>query len=588
MFCVLPQTQPAEQARQGNRKMSSLALHAAGAATKAAATATATAAVSASANTATATAAQEDEEALPFLSSSAVPTPQQDEEVCRDHQNGGIALVGTSSSATPPPCGTATVGDDPTVECDALSKDVGCTDDNDDDKEVSSMPLPPPTPPERAGSDGGSSSSLPLQQHHHTILALYHFQLLEDPEQMRVTVDRFLRNHCALGGIILASEGINGTICYPTTAPCINLTKVSARSEDSIGGDRSDGVVTPAPQEEEDDDGDEPERAIDDVNNNANDVVLAWFRQTFPGIRVRVSYSTDGPVFFRLRVRCKAEIVTMGVPQLVPLVDINDNNNQHHNGMDGGTITTAGGDAGSSSSGSEDARSVRVGQHVSPRDWNNLVRDPTTWLIDARNDYEVQVGTFVGSENPGTTTFTEWPDWVRAQWKDKVRLRQSDPAASPLPSRIAMFCTGGIRCEKATAYCHDVVGGSNIPIYHLEGGILAYLDEVPPNDSLFLGECYVFDRRVAVTHGLHPSQQYSACHACRHPLTPSDLTHPAFVSGISCPHCLNDPEKQLRRDRYVAREKQMRVASDLGIVHLGSTAAQSCLHGEGPVQEAQL
>ena len=233
------------------------------------------------------------------------------------------------------------------------------------------------------------------------------------------------------------------------------------------------------------------------------DAVLAHLR-AIPGLQA-LEHKESGAhkmPFRRMKVRLKKEIVTMGVPDIDPLEG--------------------------------------VGAYVDPRDWNELISDPETILIDTRNDYEVGIGTFKGAINPETGTFREFPGWVeKAGLEDRSRP-------------IAMFCTGGIRCEKATAFMR-AKGYENV--YHLKGGILKYLEEVPEEQSLWQGSCFVFDERVAVTHGLRESDEI-LCRACRNPVTPEEQASALFEEGVSCPHC-HDSRTEEDRERFRMRHRQM-------------------------------
>jgi UPF0176 protein len=216
-----------------------------------------------------------------------------------------------------------------------------------------------------------------------------------------------------------------------------------------------------------------------------------------------------------MKVRLKKEIVTMGVP-----------------GTDPTQI---------------------VGTYVAPRDWNALISDPDTIVVDTRNDYEVAIGTFENAVNPETETFREFPDWVR---RHDNELKGK---------KVAMFCTGGIRCEKATAFVKNL---GIEDVYHLKGGILKYLEEVPEDQSLWHGDCFVFDERVAVGHNLEPGD-YTLCRACRHPLTAEETRSDAFVEGVSCPHCIGDRTDE-DRARFAERQRQIGLAKKRGEKHLGN------------------
>ena len=195
----------------------------------------------------------------------------------------------------------------------------------------------------------------------------------------------------------------------------------------------------------------------------------------------------------------------------------------------------------------------KVGTHIKPKDWNALISDPDVILIDTRNDYEVAIGTFENAVNPKTETFREFPAYVK---------EHLDPAKH---KKVAMFCTGGIRCEKSTAYLKE--NGFD-EVYHLEGGILKYLEEVPENESMWQGDCFVFDNRVAVNHRLEKSG-YDQCHACRLPITEEDKRSDKYEKGVSCPHCYNK-HSEAQLERFREREKQIELAIERGEVHIGS------------------
>lgn len=300
------------------------------------------------------------------------------------------------------------------------------------------------------------------------VCALYRFVTLDDYAQLRAPLLELMAEYDIRGTLLLAREGINGT----------------------VSGDR---------------------RAID--------ALKGWFDKDsrLAGIESKESYHEEQP-FYRSKVKLKKEIVTMGI-----------------DGIDPNDI---------------------VGTYVKAEDWNALISDPEVVLIDTRNDYEVSIGTFKGALNPRTDTFREFPEYVRLNLDpDKHR-------------KVAMFCTGGIRCEKSTAYLKQQ-GFSEV--YHLQGGILKYLQEVPEQESLWEGECFVFDNRVAVNHQLQRGD-YEQCNACRHPVTAEDMQQPEFVHGVSCPHCYDKNSLQ-QRARFEEREKQMRLARERGEAHIGKDAA---------------
>ncbi len=209
--------------------------------------------------------------------------------------------------------------------------------------------------------------------------------------------------------------------------------------------------------------------------------------------------------FKRLRIRRKKEIVTMGVPNINP--------------------------------------TKLVGKYVDPSKWNELIEDPSTLLIDTRNDYEIGLGSFKGAINPHTRNFREFPEWVKENLKSYIEKRK--------PKRIAMFCTGGIRCEKATSYL--LQEGFN-EIHHLQGGILRYLEYVPKDKSSWQGECYVFDQRVSIDHDLKTGK-YQLCHACGQPLAPEDLKKDSYIKGVQCYQC-KDHFSEADKRRFADRQNQ--------------------------------
>lgn len=214
------------------------------------------------------------------------------------------------------------------------------------------------------------------------------------------------------------------------------------------------------------------------------------------------------PPFEKLKVRLKKEIVTLGVPEVSP--------------------------------------TQQVGTYVEPQQWNDLISDPAVTVIDTRNDYEVGMGSFQHAQNPETATFNEFPDYAK---------ENLDPGKH---KKVAMFCTGGIRCEKASSY---LLSQGFDEVYHLKGGILKYLEEIPEDQSLWQGECFVFDERVAITHGLETGS-YAMCYACGHPISPEDQATPEYESEVSCPHCSQDLTEQ-RRDRLRDRKRQRQLNRQL-------------------------
>ena len=247
--------------------------------------------------------------------------------------------------------------------------------------------------------------------------------------------------------------------------------------------------------------------------------VLGHIR-TLPGCEdIEVKFSRAGEMpFHRMKVRLKREIVTMGQPDIDPLEG--------------------------------------VGHYVDPADWNALIDDPGTVVIDTRNAYEVATGTFAGAIDPGTASFSEFPAWFRAN-------RASLLAGGR--RKVAMFCTGGIRCEKSTAF---LKAEGIDEVYHLKGGILKYLETVPPGDSRWDGECFVFDQRVTVAHGLEQGT-FTLCHACRMPVAPGDMQSDLYEDGVSCPACFHQRTPD-QRAGYRERHRQEQIARQRGAEHIGA------------------
>lgn len=296
------------------------------------------------------------------------------------------------------------------------------------------------------------------------VAALYHFVSVPRFAELREPLQALCEEQGVRGTLLIAHEGINGTI---------------AGTESGI-------------------------RAV-----------LSWLRGQPEFSRLEHKESRAGKMpFLRMKVRLKKEIVTMGVEDIDP------------------------------------TRSV--GTYVTPADWNALISDPDTIVIDTRNDYETAIGMFRGAVDPNTRTFREFPDWVR----NNTGLHNKP--------KIAMYCTGGIRCEKATAFMKEQGFDE---VYHLKGGILKYLEEVPAEESLWEGACFVFDERVSVLHGLEEGE-HRLCRACRHPLTAEDIASPLFEAGVSCPHC-HATRSEEDRLRFRQRQKQMDLARKRGERHLG-------------------
>ena len=299
-------------------------------------------------------------------------------------------------------------------------------------------------------------------------IAFYHFVSLKNIEQLQPFIQSFCQKNNLKGTILLASEGINGTI----SGQDINIYEfLKFIKEDT------------------------------------------FFNTNFKNLEHKESWATENP-FYRMKVRIKKEIVALGVEGVSP--------------------------------------TKKVGKYVAPEDWNKLINDPDTIVIDTRNNYEVDIGTFKNSVNPEIESFREFPSYLDNNLKNKK------------PKKVAMFCTGGIRCEKATSLMLDK-GFKDV--YHLKGGILKYLENIPKERSLWEGECFVFDQRVAVTHGLNEGQ-YDQCYACRHPLSLNELKSKQYIKGISCQYCSNKLTDK-KKAGVIERQKQIMLAKARGENHIG-------------------
>ena len=303
------------------------------------------------------------------------------------------------------------------------------------------------------------------------VAAFYKFIHLSDPVGLQRDLQKTCEAADILGTILVAPEGINGTVC---------------------------------------------------ASHEGMSALMAYFADSayFSDIQPKYSFAEE-PAFYRVKVRLKQEIVTMGQP------DIDPENS--------------------------------VGTYVPPQDWNALIGAPDTLVIDTRNRYEVAVGTFENAVDPQTASFRDFPAWIENYMADLPENER--------PKNIAMFCTGGIRCEKATSYLR-ARGYENV--FHLEGGILKYLETVAAEESAWRGECFVFDQRVSVKHGLAPGA-YDQCHACRMPLTAEEKQLASFEHGVSCLHCI-DTHNEADRARFRERQKQMRLSKERGQAHIGKAA----------------
>lgn len=297
------------------------------------------------------------------------------------------------------------------------------------------------------------------------VVAMYKFVALPDFCDLREPLLNFCLQNNLKGTLLLAHEGINGTV---------------AGSRQSV------------------------------------DALINYLRQDprFGDIEYKESFE-EQQAFYRMKVKLKKEIVTMGIETIDPKKD--------------------------------------VGTYVEAKDWNTLISDPDVVLIDTRNYYEYAIGTFKNAINPNTTTFREFPAYVSTHLNPNSH------------KKVAMFCTGGIRCEKSTAFLKQQ---GFTDVFHLRGGILKYLEEVPESDSLWEGECFVFDNRVAVNHKLEKGQ-YDQCHGCRHPITEADKLSSQYLAGIACPRCY-DQQTPDQRERFAERQKQMQLAKARNQVHVGA------------------
>lgn len=297
------------------------------------------------------------------------------------------------------------------------------------------------------------------------IAALYKFVALPDFESLQPALLHKCKQLGLKGTLLLAHEGINGTV---------------AGTQEAING------------------------------------LLAHLRSDprFAHLEYKESYENEQP-FYRMKVKLKKEIVTMGVEDIDP--------------------------------------NACVGRYVEPADWNELISAGDVTVIDTRNDYEYHIGTFANALNPGTQTFRELPAYV---------AKHLDPAKH---KKVAMFCTGGIRCEKSTAYLKQQGFDE---VFHLKGGILKYLQEVPEEQSLWRGECFVFDNRVAVDHNLDRGS-YDQCHGCRHPITEQEKQSEQYLEGVACPRCFHRQTPD-QRARFSERQKQVQLAKRRNQAHIGA------------------
>ncbi len=296
------------------------------------------------------------------------------------------------------------------------------------------------------------------------VAALYNFISIPDTKGLQPLLIDLCTKHKIKGTLLLANEGINGTV---------------ASSREGIDA--------------------------------LKDFLIA--HDFFEGMEYKESHSDNMP-FYRMKVRLKKEIVTLGVEGVDP--------------------------------------TRKVGKYVSPKEWDDLLQDPDVLLIDTRNDYEVEMGTFKNALNPNTKTFREFPEFIEKNLEGQTN------------KKVAMFCTGGIRCEKASSY---MLSKGFEEVYHLKGGILKYLEETPVDQSLWEGECFVFDHRVGIKHGLELGE-YKLCHGCRNPIFKEEESSPLYERGVSCSKCY-DATSNEKKVSYRQRQRQIDIAKTQGRQHLG-------------------
>ena len=302
------------------------------------------------------------------------------------------------------------------------------------------------------------------------IAAFYKFVDWDNLKRKKSEIEKLCLKNNIVGTILLANEGINGTI---------------AGSEKSV---------------------------LAVIKGLKDDPLLSEIKPKFS--------KAEGEIFKRMKVRLKKEIVSMGMENIRPA--------------------------------NLKGRTVKAG------DWNALISNLKTLVIDTRNQYECAIGTFKGSLDPKTKSFREFPKWSKNNLKALMKKEGK--------TKVAMFCTGGIRCEKASSY---LLGEGIEEVYQLEGGILKYLENISSEESLWEGECFVFDERVSIQHGLVEGN-YSMCHACRMPIDDDDMKSKKYSEGISCPHCYATHSEE-RKERFAERQRQIKLAKTRNEKHLGKT-----------------
>lgn len=341
------------------------------------------------------------------------------------------------------------------------------------------------------------------------VVSFYKFADFPDHARLRQPLKLLCEELRVSGGIILAPEGINGSIC--ATRESVEKVLAFIQSDDRLKGLRR--VESPVSPEEE---------AIHHGHTSSSPLAAG----------------EDAPFRWdHVRVKLKKEIVSLGMPAVSPI--------------------------------------EKVGKYVSPRDWNALISDPDTVVIDVRNNYETRIGKFKGAVDPRTRAFREFPSWVEDEFQpsepenghSEVEVygangsteNQLEISKPKTPQRVAMYCTGGIRCEKASSF---LLSKGFEEVYHLKGGILKYLEEVPETESLWEGECFVFDKRVSVEHGLAQGT-HKLCYGCKQPVSDADMESPLWEYGVSCPYCYSSKSDE-EKERARARQKQFETWGVIG------------------------
>ncbi|OMO89977.1 hypothetical protein COLO4_19467 [Corchorus olitorius] len=368
---------------------------------------------------------------------------------------------------------------------------------------ISSTPQPHcqnPLQPE-SNSDSPSNSLV--------VVSFYKFADFPDHADLRKPLKQLCEDLRVSGGIILAPEGINGSICG--TRESVERVLGFIQTDERLKELRQ--IESPVSPEQE---------AIHHGHSSSSPLAAG----------------EDAPFRWdHVRVKLKKEIVTLGMPEVSPI--------------------------------------EKVGKYVSPQEWNALISDPDTVVIDVRNNYETRIGMFKGAVDPCTTAFRDFPSWVENQFQldgsdvehakvekkglDESINKDAELPKQKMPKRVAMYCTGGIRCEKATSF---LLNKGFEEVYHLKGGILKYLEEVPRPESLWEGECFVFDKRVSVEHGLVQGN-FKLCYGCKQPVSDADMEAPEWEYGVSCPYCYSSKSEE-EKERARARQRQFETWGIIG------------------------